>query len=49
MATLLIDTTYFLTVGVLGRRPFCEESSTDHVEKIAPLAARAMEEGKDVL
>lgn len=44
MATLLIDTTYFLTVGILGHRPFCEESSTDHVEKIAPLAARAMEE-----
>lgn len=49
MAVLLIDTTYFLTVGVLGRDPFWVESSTDHVEKLAPLAQRALEEsGEEV-
>ncbi|MBR6439908.1 MAG: tRNA (adenosine(37)-N6)-threonylcarbamoyltransferase complex dimerization subunit type 1 TsaB, partial [Aeriscardovia sp.] len=44
MATLLIDTTYFLTVGVLGQSPLWVESSTDHVEKLEPLAARALQE-----
>ena len=49
MAVLLIDTTYFLTVGVLGKDPFWVESSTDHVEKLAPLAKRAIEEsGEEV-
>lgn len=49
MAILLIDTTYFLTVGVLGRDPFYIESSTDHVEKLAPFAQRALEEsGEEV-
>ena len=49
MAVLLIDTTYFLTVGVLSRDPFWVESSTDHVEKLAPLAQRALEEsGEEV-
>lgn len=43
MAILLIDTTYFLTVGVLGKDPFWADSSTDHVEKLAPLAKRAIE------
>lgn len=49
MAVLLVDTTYFLTVGILGRDPFWVESSTDHVEKLAPLAQRALEEcGEEV-
>lgn len=47
MATLLIDTTYFLTVGILGRQPLWVESSTDHVERLEPLAAQVLEECRE--
>lgn len=47
MAVLLIDTTYFLTVGILGEEPFTARSSTDHVEKLASLAQMALKGGAE--
>lgn len=44
LAVLVIDSTYFLTVGILGRDPFFSQSSSEHVEKLAPFARKAVGE-----
>lgn len=40
--TLVIDTSYGSTVGVLGHRPLVEQDSRTHVERLQPDIARAV-------
>lgn len=40
--TLVIDTTYGMTVGVVGEKPLYEEDSRSHVEKLEPLVNAAV-------
>ena len=42
--TLVIDTSFGSTVGIVGREPIVETDSRTHVEKLQVSIARAVEE-----
>ena len=42
--TLVIDTSFGSTVGIVGREPIVETDSRTHVEKLQVNIARAVEE-----